>query len=194
MSEKLKLDFTQKVLVLIHDSLERNEPITKRHKLNDFLGFGLRKDDVCLNPFMDNFERWHHQTHSLFSAWVNTRVRPYVNHAESLETRRLQNAVLEDLVNGAGQILKHVEQPYNSEQMRVTSLQIHASVIVAAAALIARFSSSLEPNRSTYLLFWYNAGLRISYKLQAQATSDADREFIAVARDLQSVIEASSSQ
>lgn len=53
----------------LYESLNTNSPLYKRHSLSNWLGFGLRKDDLALDPFMDRWEKADCQTISRFHWW-----------------------------------------------------------------------------------------------------------------------------
>jgi hypothetical protein len=184
MLARIRLDTTQSILVEVYKSLETNEALAKSHKLNDFLGFGLRKDDLRLQPFIDRWENPDNQSHDRLVGWINVHVRPYVNHAKSLSIRALQNAVLDDLIAGTKGMLTKLERPNGRGSGSVTLQHIQAAVVLTSAQLIARFPKELEPNRGVYIVHWHNCALRLSLKLESQISFDVERELVDVTESL----------
>lgn len=166
IKEYILIDGLYKLLI---NSLESNAPIAKRHKLNDWLGFGFKKDDLILEPFIDRWERYDSQTISRFHWWLNEKFLPFINHGCSIPIRMLNASEIRTLEESSVKILKNSQE---GQYGYLTTVEIRAAVIATAAAssYSCRLSAGIGDNEyQQSQQNWYQLGYQIAEKLRSSA-------------------------
>ena len=177
----------------LYKSLDTNQPLSKRHKINDFLGFGFRKDDVVLDPLIDRWESSSRQTHARFCWWVDEKFRPYANHALAVGERIRNNGLFQELYESTQKILAEVERPQPHGAAYVTVLQIKAAVVIFAAAVLFRLDT-IESLKSGCMSYWYALAAELSRVLAQDQDAAGSEPLINATRDLRLLIEGARTQ
>ncbi len=110
----------------------------KRHEINNFLGFGFRKDDVVLEPMKDRWTDPDNVPLDRLIYWVDNKLSPYVNHWGNPMERANNNHILRTLSEDVQKVIRELHQhlPKNPSGVEYTSIY---EIKIAVAFLIAIF-------------------------------------------------------
>jgi len=175
----------------LYKSLDTNSPLYKRHSLNNWLGFGLRKDDIALDPFMDRWERADRQTMSRFQWWLNGKFRPYINHGCTLSERRLNGEEIDLLIAYSINVLEKIEEIQGNGVGYVTTLEIRAAVVACAAARLFEFRDTPSVGLVEHDACqnqWYEYAQGLAQKLSAEGRRGS-QELASAMLNLRAIIE-----
>lgn len=118
---------------VLFDSIDRSQ--RKRHQINNFLGFGFRKDDVVLEALKDQWTDRDRVPLPRVEYWVNKKFIPYLNHwgspSDRLENRRIASLLQLDLEHVLKKIHEGNSNP-NSAYDVASVLEIKVAIVLFA--------------------------------------------------------------
>jgi len=107
-----------------------DKSLRQRHQLNNYLGFGFRKDDVVLDALKDRWTDEDHVPLSRLEFWFNRKFIPYLNHwcslSERSENRRIATALWFDL----DQLLRKIHDCRDDCEASVLEIKVAISMVV----------------------------------------------------------------
>lgn len=120
------------------DGVDRS--LHKRHEINNFLGFGFRKDDVVLEPLKDRWTDPDNVPLDRLIFWVDNKLSPYVNHWGNPRERVNNNRILQALSGDVQKVIRELNQdlPKDPSGIEYTSIsEIKMAVIFFMVNFVA---------------------------------------------------------
>lgn len=108
-----------------------DQSLRQRHQLNNYLGFGFKKDDIVLDALKDRWTDEDRVPLSRIEFWFNRKFIPYLNHWCSLSERAENKKIATALWLVLDQLLKKIHEGRGDDnEASVLEIKVAISMIV----------------------------------------------------------------
>ena len=113
----------------------------KQHKLNDFLGFGFKKDDIKLEALKDRWTSWDAVPIDRVRYWAERKLAPYSKHGVGISERIAIDEVIDRLNSQVIFLISevHKNETTNPRGIELCSVpEVKTAVIFSAAIFLSK--------------------------------------------------------